>query len=174
MNSIKKENGITLIALIVTIIVLMILSGITINEGISLIGNAKMESIMTNMITLKSRVKVLTEESNSKVWDLAEGEKSSNLHTIFINDYKMNDDATLNSEQSEQVSSELTGTKVCYKLTDEAVEIMAFTGADAPENYILVFDSNDYDKMDIIYAPGINYEGEVLYSLSYMNEKKEK
>ena len=83
-----NKKGITLIALIITIIVLIILAGITVAEGTLLIRKAKIESIMTNMITIKSKAKVLVEEANSKVWALADERKIEEVNRIFIDEYK--------------------------------------------------------------------------------------
>ena len=49
----KKENkGITMIALVITIIVLLIISGIGIYEGTQSLKEVKLEELKTNMILL--------------------------------------------------------------------------------------------------------------------------
>ena len=171
MNNLKKEDGITLIALMVTIIVLLILASITLGEGTSLVKKAKIESIMTNMITIKAKAKVLTEEANSEVWSKTGIEKENSLNDIFTTEkYKMNP-ANLSSAQIEQLDSEFTNstTSYCYSLTKDTIDIMAFPETSSPNDYIIVFDKSNFDTMDIIYNPGIEYRGETLYSLSYMN-----
>lgn len=172
MNIIKKENGITLVALSVTIIVLIILASITLTEGNSLIRKARIESVITNLITIKSRAKVLTEEANSEVWSMTGTEKEQKLIDLFtIEKYKMTMLTTsLSSDQIEQLDSAFTNPANlhCYSLTKDTIDIMALPETDSPGEYILVFDKSNYDTMDIIYNPGIEYEGQILYSLSYM------
>ena len=64
MLYIKKNKGITLVALVIMIIVIMILAGITITQGSDLIKTTKVETYVTNMITIKSKAKVYAEEAN--------------------------------------------------------------------------------------------------------------
>ncbi len=176
MKKIKKERGITLIALIVTIIVLTILAGITLTEGNSLIKKAKIESVMTNMITIKSKAKVLVEEANSEIWDLTGDDKVNKRNAIFTSEkYKMNN-ATLNGEQKNQLSNnefEDQNETVCYSLSDETLNIMGFTEVENCEDYILVFSRDNFEKLDVVFNPGIKYQNEILYSLSYMQLKME-
>ena len=173
MNIIKKENGITLIALTVTIIILIILASITLNEGTSLIKKAKIESIITNMITIKSKAKVLIEEANGEVWNKNGEEKENSLNDLFTTEkYKMTT-ASLTSDQIEQLDSEFSSSDnfFCYSLTKDTIDIMAFPETDSPNDYIIVFDKLNYNTIDIIYRPGFEYKGETLYSLSYMKSK---
>ena len=176
MNKIKKEKGVTLIALIVTIIVLIILATITIVEGKSLIKKAKQESIMTNMITIKSKAKVLAEEANGELWDLTGDEKANKRDAIFtFEKYKMNN-TTLNEEQKNQLSSEEFEDQneiVCYALSDETLNIIGFTEVENCEDFILVFSRDNFDKLDIVFNPGVKYQNETIYSLSYMQLKME-
>ena len=62
MNKLKNCKGITMIALVVTIVILIILASISIIEGKKLIKEAKIENILTDMITIKAKVKGYAEE----------------------------------------------------------------------------------------------------------------
>lgn len=175
MNINSSKKGITLISLIVTIIVLLILAGITVAEGTLLIRKAKIESIMTNMITIKSKAKVLVEEANSKVWALEDERKIEEVNRIFVEDYIM-ETTTISSTQIGELNSEdfeNTENIVCYKLTDEALNIIGFTEVENCSDYIIVINKNNFDKLEIIYNPGIKYQNETIYSLSYMQLKLE-
>lgn len=175
MNINSNKNGITLISLIVTIIVLIILAGITITEGNSLIKKAKIESIMTNMITIKSKAKVLVEEANSKVWALADERKIEELNRIFTEEYKM-ESTTIDSTQKEELNSEdfeNTQNIVCYKLSDEALNIIGFTEVEECSDYIIVLNKDNFDKLEIVFNPGIKYKNETIFSLSKMQMKVE-
>ena len=50
---IKKENGITLIILIVTVMILMIIAGVVVTSGINSAKTATRESLKTNMMLIK-------------------------------------------------------------------------------------------------------------------------
>ena len=58
MLYIKENKGITITALVIMIIVIMLLAGITITQGSDLIKNTKVETYLTNMITISSKFKV--------------------------------------------------------------------------------------------------------------------
>ena len=60
----NKQNGITLIALTVTIVVMMIIAGITINIGQNLIQEAKIQDLRTNMLLIQAEAKKDLEEVN--------------------------------------------------------------------------------------------------------------
>ena len=60
----KKENGITLITLVVTIVVMLILAGITVKSGKSAIKNANLEEMKTNMLLIQTKAKEYVENAN--------------------------------------------------------------------------------------------------------------
>lgn len=82
---IKNNNGITMIALVVTIIVLMILAGVSIMYGTDAVSKVKQEGIITNMIAIKSKAKVLAEEVNAKIWagDDNDQERIKKLNSVY-------------------------------------------------------------------------------------------
>ena len=69
MLYLKENKGITLTALVVSIIVIMILAGISITQGSNLIKTTKVENYVTNMITMRAKVKIYGEEINAETWD---------------------------------------------------------------------------------------------------------
>ena len=64
---INENKGITLLALVVTIIVLLIIAGIGINYGSSTIKRAKLEELRSNMLLIEAKAKGLVEEANFKI-----------------------------------------------------------------------------------------------------------
>lgn len=65
--SIKNNKGITLIILVVTIIVLLILAGVTITAGTESIKKAKLETLRTNMLLIRAKGKEYCEEANFRI-----------------------------------------------------------------------------------------------------------
>ena len=53
----KKNNGITMVALVITIVVLLILSSIPINAGKRVIKQSELENLKTNMMLIKVKGK---------------------------------------------------------------------------------------------------------------------
>ena len=66
MNS-EDNRGITLVALVVTIIVLLILAGIGINTGISSMEKVKLEELKTNMLLIEAKARECVEEANFRM-----------------------------------------------------------------------------------------------------------
>lgn len=60
----KKEKGVTLMALTITIIVLLILAGITINAGSDSIKRANLEGLKTNMLLIQTKAKEYIEDAS--------------------------------------------------------------------------------------------------------------
>ena len=60
----KKNNGITMVALVITIVVLLILSSIPINAGKRVIKQSELENLKTNMMLIKVKVKEYVENAN--------------------------------------------------------------------------------------------------------------
>ena len=64
--NLKKEKGITLIALVITIVLMLILVGVGIEYGGNAIQRATLEDIKTDMISIKTRAKIVAEQYNFK------------------------------------------------------------------------------------------------------------
>ena len=62
--NLKVENGITIIALIITIILMLILAGVGMHFGSGALDKAKLEDIKTDMISIKTKAKIVTEQYN--------------------------------------------------------------------------------------------------------------
>lgn len=58
----KDKNGITLVSLVITIIVMLIIFGVTITTGTKLLENSKKIKIQTNLYTVKSQAETLLEQ----------------------------------------------------------------------------------------------------------------
>ena len=62
-----KNKGITLVALTITIIILLIIAGISISVGKSMIKKANLEELKTNMLLIKTKGKEYVENANFKL-----------------------------------------------------------------------------------------------------------
>lgn len=172
MEVLRNSKGITLIALIITIIVLMILAGISITEGAHLIEKAKAESLLTNMITLKAKCKIYAEEVNSKVWDLQGDEKATKREELFQNEYYMTKENIIESNIENDIDSLVKEENYeVYLISNETLEKMGLSGIEDIENYLVVYNLADYTKLDIVNKAGIEYDGNIYYTLSTAQSK---
>ncbi|MBR3255965.1 MAG: hypothetical protein IKF97_07160 [Clostridia bacterium] len=62
----KSNKGITLVALVITIVVVLILASITINYGTKAIKKSQLENMKTNMLLIKAKAKEYVEQANFK------------------------------------------------------------------------------------------------------------
>ena len=60
----KKENGITMVMLIIMIIVMLIVAGIVVYEGTSTIKSAKKQSIYTNMLLIQAKARTIKDKAD--------------------------------------------------------------------------------------------------------------
>lgn len=131
----KEENqkGITLIALVVTIIVLLIIAAIGISGGKDKIRRANLESLKTNMMLIEAKARECVEEANFKLGPNAkEIEKIEEIRqSVYENENdksaKLEKLADLESEFEEQginIPSEITSSEneILYCVTEEALE----------------------------------------------------
>lgn len=89
--NLKNEKGITIIALIITIILMLILVGVTVKVGTKEISKAKLEDIKTEMISIKTRAEIVKDKYDFKDIDNLVGTKLSettdyNTEAIVIPD----------------------------------------------------------------------------------------
>ena len=156
--------------------IIMLLAGITITQGSDLIKNTKVETYLTNMITIRSKAKVYAEETNAEVWDAED--KTSKREEIYSEKYKL----TKSSNQTDliaKVDSKVnTGNGCeCYDITTDALKDMGLdelASNSSNGDYVVVYDSSNYRNLEIIYVPGVEYKGTTYYTLSSLQESIDK
>ena len=169
MKSLKEEKGITLIALVITVIILFIIGGVSIMQGTDLVRTAKAETIETNMLTIKAKAKEYMENVDSKNWATKqENKETKNREELQSDKYEL----TLigNAEGNAWYEEGYT----YYKLEKEALEKMDLPDLyQEGEEYIIRYPTEPITgsvdtnlKLDIIYANGIEYKGTTYYNLS--------
>lgn len=169
----NNKSGITLIALVITIIVILILAGITINSGTDLIRRSKLESLMTNMITIKANAKIYAEEINAKVWDLQDTEKKTKRAELFSETYNMESDTESISKINDSTINDSNGCEA-YKINKTTLEKMGLSElASVSEDgeFVVVYNSKDFNKLEIVYPSGINYNDSTCWTLSELKDK---
>ena len=167
-----NNKGITLTALVVMIIVIMILAGITIIQGSDLIKTTKVETYVTNMITIKSKAKIYAEEINAEVWDAED--KDGKKKEIFNEKYKMATPVNANEITAKVDNNVNTGNGLeCYEVSKNTLKEMGLTDLAKEANdgeYAVVYDKSDYKNLDIVYINGIEYNKTKYYTLSSLQK----
>lgn len=138
--NLKMEKGITIIALIITIIIMLILVGVGMNFGGDALNKAKLEDIKTDMISIKTRAKIIAEQYNFKDIDNLVGN-------------------TITDEEAAKL--ELTNSDKILKWSSSDLASQNL-GSIEGEQYVVFYDLNDPNNCEVYYLNG--YEGK--YSLT--------
>lgn len=163
-EKVKYEKGITLIALIVTIIVIIILAGITINVGTKTIQKAKLENLKTNMLLLQGKLKTYVEDAKFQSvtsidnYKYEEGEDESKFGT------KVEENTTIGDKAKKAGITDFTD---CYYFTNDQLENMGLKDIQESEgDYIVKYDINNI-SVDIYYTLGYTHtDGKTYYKIT--------
>ena len=148
----KKDNGITLIALIVTIIIMIILATIVVDFSTKAIDKAKLEDIKTNMLLIQGKSQTIYEKYLFKEIEELTGILYSEQNTYVISDglldhLKVEDDIYIWGEE------ELNENGLGTIKTDE-------------QTFYIV----DYTTSEIYFSKGYEYNDLIYYSLTELQE----
>lgn len=149
-----KENnkGITIIALIVTIIIMMILASVTIEFGTGEIQRAKLEDIKTTMLLIKGRAKIVAEKESF-------GESYDNTGMV-----KLADATSYNISNLQSIFNSLGDTSNLYIWEQTAMDNNNIDVEITTQDFFVV----DYSTGEVYYSLGYTYEGNTYYSLTDM------
>ena len=161
---IKSQKGVTLIALVVTIIVLLIIAGISIYSGTDSLNKANLEELKTNMLLIKAKAREYVEEANFKIGKDIDNQDAINVikeEVYEINGKlkKATDVGITNVDQSIPIEE-------CYVVTNGEDGALKYWGLDKiitteNEKYLLKFDEKNI-TVEIYNTKG--YDGK--YSLT--------
>lgn len=147
--SLKIENGITLVALVITIVLMLILAGVGMHFGTSAIDKAKLEDIKTDMISIKTKAKIVAEQYNFK-----------DIDSLVGSEITAEEAGKLNlTEQWEANSNKI----LKWSSSDLANQNLSAIEGDI---YIVSYDLDDPNNCEVYYLEG--YEN--MHSLTQLQE----
>ena len=151
---IKNNKGITLVALVTTVVILLIIAGISVYSGMGIIRYAKIEELRTNMLLIKAKGKEYLEVANFRLGPNQENE--SQIDRIREEIYL---EQGLKKVVNEITLPSAIPTANLYLVTNETLEewgLSAISKAEG-EEYLISFDER-------------NLELEVYSSVGYDNK----
>ena len=128
--NLKNNKGITLIVLVITIIVLLIIAGVTITAGTESIKRAKLETLRTNMLLIKAKSKEYCEEANFRAGIINAGD------TDEVKAEKIQKGVNFLSTEKKLPSAEVSELPVQLE-TEESYNYIAKLDTEAPNNSVL-------------------------------------
>lgn len=140
-----NQNGITLISLIITIIVMLILASVTIYVGTGSLDNSRMVSFVSYMQTIQTKVDFIAEYEDYSNY----GEELSSSDKSVLQDI-------LNSE----IESFLTTTDSMHLRYFDSSHIASDLEIENINDEIVV----DFNTREVISLNGIEYENEMYYT----------
>lgn len=157
----KNEKGISLIILTITVVILIIISGIVINEGVGEIENVQQTSIKTNLLLIQARGKEYVEKTN---YNIGTGEKTEEEKNSIKAEYLKG------SAYSGELPIQLKDNQEAYALSSDDMNEMGLQELSEKSNeYIMLYNIADV-SVDVLYIPGVDYNNEKLYTLSSIEE----
>ena len=126
MKDLKKNNGITLVALIITIIVMLILAGISIS---TFTGD---NGFITKAKGIRSNIEIAESEGQAKINSLQQAEYTVDGGTVIINDENA---PTINSMEVTDITETSFKVKVNVTETGSGLEKIEYS-IDDGEHYI--------------------------------------
>ena len=166
---VRYNNGVTLVALAITILVMIIIASIGVYAGTETIQRANLESKKTNMLLIQGKAKEYVEKVNYRFGvmpeDLTEEQKNSIRSEIYENEGKL----------QKVVDAGITipdfniDINKCYYVTSETLEIMGLNkiSLDKNEKYYVEFDEENI-KVEVYSTNG--FQGK--YSLTDIDNIK--
>lgn len=158
----KNNKGITLVALVITITVLLIIAGISVYNGKETIKKAQLEELKTNMLFIQAKAKEYVEEANFRIGINSTAEK---VREVRIEIYEQSEKLKPVAE----VPSQITPMKNCayYKMDIETQQKWGLEKLKDAESYLIEFNEVEA-SVQIYYLPGYNGE----YSLSAIEQQQ--
>ncbi len=150
--NLKSKNGITIIALVLTVIIMLILVGVTVKIGTNSIDESEKQDIITNMISIKTKAKIVKDKYNFKDIENLVG-------TPLIEDTE---------HTTTDVKVEIPGEKInkCYIWTQEDLNAqgLASISSNKSEFYIVCYGD---DEIEVYYSKAVDGK----YSLTELQEE---
>ena len=139
--NLKNKKGITIIALVITVVIMLILVGVTVNVVTKSIDESEKEDIITNMISIKTRAKIVKDQFNFK-------DINSLVGTNFNDDTKY-EKTNLNSAIPDDQKNN------CYIWTQEDLnnQGLASINSDESKFYVVYYGDNN---IEVYYSIGVD------------------
>lgn len=162
----KKENGITLVALTITIVVMMILASITVYFGIDLIKEVKLQDLRTNMLLIQAKAKECVEEVSFQKANVTDTATIEQIKTENLKGKKIaeNEEVKALAEQTNKIDT--TQIDEYYYLDVADLEEMGIQDL-KPEDYGWFIIRYDIDNIKIEVINTTGYQGK--YTLEEIN-----
>lgn len=173
----KENKGITMVVLVITIIVLLILAGVSVGTGNKVIKSSELENVKTNMLLIKVKGKEYIENANFKLGtnfeNLKDEEKENRVTTAKaelkgeeITDYNIfNQNMGITQET---ITNDNANYIYYYKLSENDLKDMGLSKVKSDEKngyYVIKYNIKNVE-VEVYNTQGFERDGKIHYSLS--------
>lgn len=161
----KKQRGITLITLTITIIVMMIIAGITVYFGLDLIREVKLQDLRTNMLLMQAKGKECVEEVSFQKANVTDENEIQTIKDENLKGTKVEENSEV--QNLLQNTGKIQEGYEYYYLTQQDLSDMGIEELSVEDYgyFILGYNINEI-KVEVINTNG--YQGN--YTLTQLNE----
>lgn len=146
-----NSKGITIVSLIITIIILLIISGVTVYVGTSVIKQATLQTVNTNMMLIQAKTKTIAEQA--KFNNNQDNYKGTVLSEV-----------SGNKKIDEMINvGIIDDTSKFYLLSKDDLVSMGLEKIDIEDGYIV-----NYETEEVIYVKGYENDGITYHKLTDM------
>ena len=171
----KDNKGVTIVALIITIVLILIIVGISVRQGNNVIKLSQFENLKTNMLLIKVKAKEYIENANFKLGTNFESATNKEERIANAKSELKGEEITDSSRVSSgmNISQEkLTSDNVNYiyyfRLNKDNLNNMGISKVESDDSngwYIIKYDIKNLD-VEIYNTKGYDYDGRLYYSLT--------
>lgn len=151
----KNSKGITLVALVLTIIILMIITSVTVYTGSNIIKQVSLQNINTDMMLIQAKAKTIAEQAKFNK------DNSNYKGTPLI---QVLDNKKIDKLVDEGIVEDITK---YYLLSKDDLNSMGLEKVDIADGYLV-----NYENEEVIYVKGFKNGDKVYYKLSDMKDLK--
>lgn len=166
----KKNYGITLVSLVITIVVLIIISSITVTVSKDVIKQAKLQDLRTNMLLIQAKTKTYAEEVNFETANLDETKEEDKTKIDTIKQEKLKGIALENCDNNIQEAAKNAGIDDMtdfYCISQEDLTEMGINIEVPQDSYYIV--KYNFEDAEVVFTKGYKYDGTTYYKLSDIN-----
>ncbi len=167
----KNVKGITMISLVITIAVLLIIAGVTVNIGLESIQRVEFDELKTNMLLLEAKATGIVEDLNFKIGLISDPiteEQTQKIVAVKLEVLETENKLKLNTSDGIAPEIEIPGVdsttaKNLYVITEEAITMWELSEIKLSnqDQYLIGFDEKNA-TVEIYTTRG--YEGKYILS----------
>lgn len=175
----KNNKGITMIVLVITIIILLMLAGISINVGRNVIKRSELENSKTNMLLIKVKAKEYVENANFKLGTNIENATDKDTRVSSALEELKGENITngdIFSDNIKITTNEITESNsnyiYYYKLLTQNLTDMGLSNVQSNENlgwYVIKYDIKNAN-VEVYNTRGFENDETTYYSLNEIQD----